>query len=63
MAEDYTREQIEALINTMELQRHNLGEQLTMTVGAIQGLQHLLSLSNDTPDGAAKNGETEDGQE
>lgn len=58
----YTREQIEALINTMEIQRHNFSEQLTMTVGAIQALQHLLSLSLDdneteTSDGTDKNGD------
>jgi hypothetical protein len=67
----YTREQIEALINTLGIQRHNLSEtikdsqnQLTMTEGAIQGLQHLLSLQDDenlTPNEAAKNGDDNNG--
>lgn len=71
----YTREQIEALTNTMQIQRHNLSEQiketqnqLTMTDGAIQVLQHLLSLpneenqpDNDTPDGAELNGDDNNG--
>ena len=39
-----TREQIQAFLASMESQEQHFDAQLTMTVGAIQALKHLLSL-------------------